>query len=116
MSDTSDRLATVASEAFGPFPCQTDEENLTAIENGIADLGRKLEEAREEIARLKRPIRCHDVDEFYRDDTATGGEVNQCDGCRQGLPVKDGLHVKSDGHPFMACTRSRYGRTRRQVR
>lgn len=33
-----DRIATIASEAFGPFPAQGVEANLTAIEHGIAKL------------------------------------------------------------------------------
>lgn len=40
----------------------------------------------------------------YSDSTS----INQCDGCRQGLPIVNGLHMKADGHPFMACTRDRY--------
>lgn len=31
-----ERLQTVANEAFGPFPIQSPDENLTAIERGIA--------------------------------------------------------------------------------
>lgn len=38
MSNTSDRLATIADEAFGPLPCQSDEDNLTAIEGGIVEM------------------------------------------------------------------------------
>lgn len=39
----SERLATIASEAFGPFPIQSDEENLTAIETGIFEQRQELE-------------------------------------------------------------------------
>ena len=41
----------------------------------ITNLDAKFAEARDEIERLKRPIRCHDVDEFYREEAANGGEV-----------------------------------------
>ena len=34
--------------------------------------------------------------------------VNQCDGCRRGLPVRDGLHVDADGMAFMCCTKHLY--------
>ena len=37
-----DRIATIADEAFGPFPVQSVDENLTAIENGIASDKRSL--------------------------------------------------------------------------
>lgn len=46
-----DRLATIASEAFGPLPVQSAEENLTAIESGIYQLrmdNEKLELERDE--------------------------------------------------------------------
>lgn len=56
MSSISDRIATIADEAFGPFPVQTDEENLTAIEKGIAEQGRELEEARADADELAEAI------------------------------------------------------------
>ena len=34
-------------------------------------------------------------------------EVNQCDGCRRGLPIVDGLH-KGPGYDMIACTKERY--------
>ena len=40
----------------------------------LEELERELAEAKAEIVRLKRPVRCHDVDEFYREEAATGGE------------------------------------------
>ena len=33
---------------------------------------------------------------------------NQCDGCRQGLPVVDGIHRTLEDRAFMGCTRKRY--------
>lgn len=41
--DVLDRVATIASEAFGPFPVQSAEANLTAIEQGIAKLRAEVE-------------------------------------------------------------------------
>ena len=32
--------------------------------------------------------------------------MNQCDGCRRGIPVENGIHP--DGHGSMACTKDRY--------
>lgn len=43
----ADRLATVASEAFGPFPVQSADDNLTAIESGIHKLRMERDEARD---------------------------------------------------------------------
>ena len=34
-------------------------------------------------------------------------KVNQCDGCRRGLPIVDGLH-KGEGYDMIACTKERY--------
>jgi len=34
--------------------------------------------------------------------------INQCDGCRQKLPLKDGFHYLPDGRIFMGCERNRY--------
>ena len=36
-----------------------------------------------------------------------GQQVNQCDGCRQGLPTTAGIH-HTEGRPFMLCTKDRY--------
>jgi hypothetical protein len=33
---------------------------------------------------------------------------NQCDGCRRGLKLKDGIHVDANNHPVMACTKPLY--------
>ena len=33
--------------------------------------------------------------------------VNQCDGCRRGLPLVEGIH-KGEGYDFIACTADRY--------
>lgn len=35
-------------------------------------------------------------------------ERNQCDGCRQGAPLRDGLHVDKNGSAFMGCEKGRY--------
>lgn len=46
--------------------------------------------------------------------TPNGPALNQCDGCRRGLPIRNGLHYEPDeartgvGMPVMCCTRDRY--------
>lgn len=44
----ADRVRTVADEAFGPFPVQTAEEALTAIELGIFEMRQRFESVRAE--------------------------------------------------------------------
>ena len=34
--------------------------------------------------------------------------VNQCDGCKRGLPIVNGLHKELTGRPYMCCTKDRY--------
>ena len=34
--------------------------------------------------------------------------MNQCDGCREGMPVVDGIHQDSKGRNFMCCSKGRY--------
>lgn len=39
--------------------------------------------------------------------------INQCDGCRQGLPLGTDwmtktMHMKPDGSPYMCCTKKEY--------
>lgn len=34
--------------------------------------------------------------------------VNQCDGCRQGLTVTNGIHRTEGDKPFMCCTKHLY--------
>lgn len=34
-------------------------------------------------------------------------DVNQCDGCRRGLPIRDGVHV-GPGYDMIGCTAARY--------
>ena len=34
--------------------------------------------------------------------------MNQCDGCRQELPVRNGIHYDKKGRPYMVCTKDRY--------
>lgn len=36
-----------------------------------------------------------------------GVPVNQCDGCRRGLPIENGIHYDK-GWPDMSCTADRY--------
>lgn len=54
LADLRDRIATIASEAFGPFPVQTLEEDLTAIERGIHEAGRYGEEWRARAEKLQQ--------------------------------------------------------------
>lgn len=37
-------------------------------------------------------------------------QMNQCDGCRRGLPIYDlNIHAESpDSYPYMGCTKRRY--------
>lgn len=50
---SNDRLATIASEAFGPFPVQSVEDNLTAIEHGCFEARRDRERARPVVEAAK---------------------------------------------------------------
>lgn len=35
--------------------------------------------------------------------------VNQCDGCRRGMPIRDGVHYNPDGsYDYIACTAEDY--------
>jgi hypothetical protein len=34
--------------------------------------------------------------------------ANQCDGCRLGAPLRDGMHLGMDGRAFMTCQAARY--------
>jgi len=36
--------------------------------------------------------------------------LNQCDGCRRGLPVEDGTH-RGEGYDLIVCTKDRYIKT-----
>lgn len=40
--------------------------------------------------------------------TVNKANRNQCDGCRQGLQLINGLHRTADNKPFMACTAHLY--------
>lgn len=42
-------------------------------------------------------------------------EFNQCDGCRQGLPLVDGLHEKN-GRAWIGCSADKYGKFERTRR
>lgn len=42
-------------------------------------------------------------------ERAKDAPINQCDGCRTGAPVVDGLHKDASGRSFMACEAYRYG-------
>jgi len=35
-------------------------------------------------------------------------QINQCDGCRQGLPLKDGVFHMKNGMPWSLCTKDDY--------
>ena len=35
--------------------------------------------------------------------------LNQCDGCMAGLPLRNGLHIDTDGKALMLCQKSKYG-------
>ncbi len=37
--------------------------------------------------------------------------MNQCDGCKRGLPLKDGIHKASEGYDMIGCTAERYQKT-----
>lgn len=49
----ADRITTIADEAFGPFPIQSTDENLSAIERGIFELRRELFELRRELSLIE---------------------------------------------------------------
>lgn len=63
----ADRISTTADEAFGPFPVQPADENLTAIERGIFELRQERDEAiaardaavaeRDELRAIVDPVR-----------------------------------------------------------
>jgi hypothetical protein len=36
--------------------------------------------------------------------------LNQCDGCVRGDPLRGDLHIDKDGHAYMGCERSKYHR------
>jgi hypothetical protein len=76
-----DRIQTVADENFGPFPIQTPDENVTAIERGAFDQRKKIFELEQELARrdeerlrfctanteiggmlVEQIVRCHDLE------------------------------------------------------
>lgn len=52
-----ERLTTVADEAFGPFPVQSADENLTAIEQGVFRLKRELAERDRTIGGLENAMK-----------------------------------------------------------
>ena len=45
--------------------------------------------------------------------------MNQCDGCRRGLPVENGIHIvpgkKGWERLYMVCEKNRYGAVAQQV-
>ena len=47
---------------------------------------------------------------MQRDNLAKRKEsqMNQCDGCRAKMPVKDGLHINIHDRAYMACSASKY--------
>lgn len=35
--------------------------------------------------------------------------MNQCDGCRRGMPIKNGMHYNPDGsYDYIMCTKHKY--------
>jgi len=40
--------------------------------------------------------------------TAPATIVNQCDGCRAGMPIVNGNHRDKNDVPYMGCTAERY--------
>lgn len=34
--------------------------------------------------------------------------MNQCDGCRRGLPIEGNIHREANGHGYMVCTKQLY--------
>lgn len=69
-------------------------------------LTRVIQLSDEFIATMAKMVRAFvDMDEQHqRAETI----INQCDGCRRGLPIENGLHIREDGLPDMACTKERY--------
>lgn len=59
-------------------------------------------DAIESLVYMYGDMRSITVDNF---DTTI--QINQCDGCRRGLPLKDGIHY-GDGYDMIACTKERY--------
>lgn len=53
--DVIDRLATVADEAFGPFPVLSPDEYLTELDRGIFELRKKLVETENKMIAMKAP-------------------------------------------------------------
>lgn len=39
--------------------------------------------------------------------------TNQCDGCRAGMPLADGIHRYPGGFPYMCCTADLYATSSR---
>lgn len=59
-------------------------------------------DAIESLVYMYGDMRSVTVDNF---DTTI--QINQCDGCRRGLPLKDGIHY-GDGYDMITCTKERY--------
>ena len=56
----SSSIQTIADEAFGPFPTQTANDNLTEIERGIAKQRQELAALRDELTRLSDVVCAED--------------------------------------------------------
>lgn len=54
-----EQVATIADEAFGPFPVQSPEENLIAIERGIFEQRRRIVELEQALEAIHD--RAHDL-------------------------------------------------------
>lgn len=74
--------------------------NGTTFEKKFAD----LDAVQMWLDNPARRLTDSEADEFDADWTKF---VNQCDGCRRGLPLEGGIHF-GEGHDMIACTRRRY--------
>ncbi len=81
LAETAELIATVASEAFGPFPVQEIEANITAIERGIAGLRGEYNAERAERGRLRAKLdsalRCLELVAFAVDEVAAARDTAQ---------------------------------------
>lgn len=81
----------------------TNNGSITLIEHEFADLGAVAAW----VATLPNRLTEAEADEF---DVDWADFVNQCDGCRRGLPLQDGIHYGDTLTDRVACTKGRYGK------
>lgn len=85
---------TVTNDGTAKTLIEHEFDDLMAVEDWLAALPNRFTE--------------EEADEF---DGRWAEFVNQCDGCRRGLPLNDeGVHVSGSGSGFdmIGCTRNRY--------